>query len=148
MWERLDAWELFEEPYLLQVNADHPLARRNEVEAAQLAGEHFLSQTGCEMTEVVTSVLGEHGVSMTSTHEIETDNDLISLLEANAGIALVPASAPCSTRLRRLPVRELRIRRKVFIYAVAGRQRSPVTTTLLNLLRAGEWPELEMPAVV
>src|SRR3954447_17811352 len=35
-WERLDVWNLFEEPYGLLVNIDHPLARRNDIEAPQL----------------------------------------------------------------------------------------------------------------
>jgi DNA-binding transcriptional LysR family regulator len=142
-WDRLDAWELFEEPYVLLINLDHPLARRNDIEAAQLAGAHFLCQTCCEMAEIVAAALAAHDVAMASAHEVETDNDLISLLEANAGIAFVPASAPSSAKLRRLVVRGLDVRRKVSVYAVAGRQRSHVTTTLLNLLRASEWPPSE-----
>jgi len=140
-WERLDVWNLFDEPYGLLVNTEHALARRNEVEASVLAGENFLRQTGCEMTEVIAAALAAHDITMASAHEIETDNDLISLLEANAGIAFVPATAPSSARLRRLVVHGLDVRRTVSVYAVAGRQRSHVTATLLNLLRATEWPD-------
>ena len=142
-WERLDVWNLFDEPYELLVNIDHPLARRNDIEAAQLDGENFLRQTGCEMTEAMVAALAVHDVTMTSAHEVETDNDLLSLLEANAGVAFVPASAPLSPKLRRLTVRGLEVRRTVSVYGVAGRQRSHVTTTLLNLLRAAAWPRRE-----
>jgi DNA-binding transcriptional LysR family regulator len=139
-WERLDVWDLFSEPYVLLVNLNHPLARRNDIEAAQLAGENFLCLTGCEMAASVAAALAAHDVTMASAHEVETDNDLVSLLEANAGIAFVPASAPASAHLRRLVVRGLEVQRTVSVYGVAGRQRAPVTTTLLNLLRASEWP--------
>jgi len=143
-WERLDAWPLFDEPYVLTVNLDHRLARRNEVEAAQLAGESFLCQVGCEMADAVVAALAAHGVAMSSTHEIETENDLISLLEANAGmVAFVPASAQSSAKLRRLAVQGIDVRRSVSVYGVAGRQRSAVTTTLLNMLRAADWPVFE-----
>lgn len=144
-WERLDVWTLFDEPYGLMVNLDHPLARRNDIETTQLAGENFLCLTGCEMVQAVTAALAAHDVTLASAHEVETDHDLISLLEANAGIAMVPASAPSSPKLRRLSVRGFDVRRTVSVYGVAGRQRSHVTTTLLNLLRAAEWPRTAEP---
>jgi DNA-binding transcriptional LysR family regulator len=95
------------------------------------------------MAAAVAAALAAHDVTMASAHEVETDNDLVSLLEANAGIAFVPASAPSSAHLRRLAVRDLEVQRTVSVYGVAGRQRPPVTTTLLNLLRASEWPGSE-----
>ena len=105
-----------------------------------LAGEHFLCQVGCEMRDVLSAALAAHEVTMASAHEVETDNDLVSLIEANAGIAFVPANGPSSMKLRRLAVPGVDVRRTVSVYAVAGRQRSHVTTTLLNLLRANDWP--------
>lgn len=139
-WERLDSWALFEEPYELLVHADHPLAKRNDVAVEQLASHDFLVQIGCEMSEAVCSALSERGITLRRAHEVQTENDLSSLLEANAGIALVPASARSSAVLRRIPVRGLDVLRTVSVYAVAGRARSHVTSTLLNLLRAADWP--------
>jgi DNA-binding transcriptional LysR family regulator len=146
-WDRLDSWPLFDEPYVLVVNTGHRLARQNVVEPSQLAGENFLCLTGCEMLETITATLAERQVAMSSAHEVDTDSDLISLLEANAGIAFVPASAPASPRLRRLDVQDLSLSRAVAVYAVAGRQRAPVATTLLNLLRAADWAVTEWPPV-
>jgi DNA-binding transcriptional LysR family regulator len=130
---------LFDDHYELIVNASHPLTRRNDVDAAALAGEHFLCQSGCEMAQPVADALAANGVVPTNPHEVETDSDLVSLLEANAGIALAPVSMLLSPPLRRLPVRGLGITRTVSVYAVAGRQRSPVAATLLNLLRSADW---------
>jgi DNA-binding transcriptional LysR family regulator len=138
-WDRLDRWPLFDDHYELIVNASHPLTRRNDVDAAALAGEHFLCQSGCEMAQPVADALAANGVVPTNPHEVETDSDLVSLLEANAGIALAPVSMLLSPPLRRLPVRGLGITRTVSVYAVAGRQRSPVAATLLNLLRSADW---------
>jgi hypothetical protein len=55
------------------------------------------------------------------------------------GIAIVPASATRSERLRSVHLEGLDLTRTVAVYGVAGRKRSPVATMLLNLLRAADW---------
>ena len=55
---------------------------------------------------------------------LNLDPAVIALLEANLGIAIVPASAPQSPNIRRIPLRDTGLRRTVSIYAVAGRRRS------------------------
>lgn len=142
-WERLDAWSLFEESYVLAVNTGHRLARSNAVEAAQLSGETFLCLTGCEMQGEIATSLNAHGVAVANMHEVDTDSDLLALLEANAGVAFVPVSAPHSPRLQHLQVAGVATRRVVSVYVAAGRQRAPVAATLLNLLRSAEWPDIQ-----
>jgi DNA-binding transcriptional LysR family regulator len=138
-WERLDQWPVMEEPYELVFHPEHALARRNEVEIGHLSGERFLIQCDCEMREEIGNCLGASGVAYTCTCEVETDHDLVALLETNLGIAIVPKSAAQSENLRRMPIMGLDVRRTIAIFGIAGRRRSPVATTLLNLLRAADW---------
>ena len=140
-WDRLDAWPLFQEGIELVVNSDHPLARRNEAEVAlsQLAAEPVLSRIDWETSEELSRNFAAKGVAPRNAHEVETDQDLLALLEANAGVGFVSATAPHSPNVRRLKLRDLDISRIVAAYAVAGRHRSPVATTLLNLLRSTDW---------
>jgi DNA-binding transcriptional LysR family regulator len=140
-WDRLDTWPLFDEGIELVVNFDHPLGRKNETEVAveQLAGEPVLSRIDWETTEELTRCLKAKGFAPESAHEIETDHDLLALLEANAGVGFVPVTGPQSPRIRRLKLKDFDIHRTVAVYGVAGRLRSPVATTLLNLLRATDW---------
>ncbi len=142
-WERLEAWTMFEEEIELVVNAGHRLGSRNEasVEATQLQGEPMLSRVEWETAEELKQSLEAKGLAPDSAHQVETDTDLIALLEANAGIGFVPTSAPRSARVKRLSVRDLDLHRKVSVYAVAGRMRSPIATALLNLLRSTDWSE-------
>jgi DNA-binding transcriptional LysR family regulator len=142
-WERFDAWMMFEEEIELVVNAGHRLGSRNDasVEASQLQGEPMLSRVEWETAEELTKSLQAKGLSPESAHQVETDTDLIALLEANAGIGFVPTSAPKSPRVKRLSLRDLDLHRKVSVYAVAGRMRSPIATALLNLLRSTDWSE-------
>ncbi|HZZ90879.1 MAG TPA: LysR family transcriptional regulator [Caulobacteraceae bacterium] len=140
-WERLDAWPLFSEEFELVVGADHPLAGRNEdrIDGDMLQGERFLIQVGSEMAEQQIARLNAGGVPTSNAHEVETDRDMTALLEANLGIALAPASAPKSAKLRRLRLSSLDLRRSVSVYAAAGRRRPVEAGTLLNLLRATDW---------
>lgn len=141
VWERLDSWPMFAETFEVVVNRDHELARRNEIALGDLDGERFLMRVNCEMAGDLARVLGEHGIVHENSHQVQTDHDVIALLEANLGISVVPASGPQSDVLRRLRVKGLDFRRNVTIYGVAGRRRSPAATILLNLLRAADWSQ-------
>ena len=138
-WDRLDRWPVLDEPYELVFHPGHALARRNEIEIDHLAGERFLVQCDCEMADEIGSCLGASGIAYACTCEVETDHDLIALLEADLGIAIVPRSTARSERLRRMPVKGLEVERTIAVFGIAGRRRSPATTTLLNLLRAADW---------
>lgn len=138
-WVRLDRWRLFDEPVELVVNRQHPLASRNDVEVLQLRGERVMARIGCEMADELAGRLRALGIEMADTHEVETDQDLLALVETNAGVGFMPASSPDSNEVRRLQPRDFDLRRTVFVYGVAGRQRSPVASALLSLLRSNEW---------
>jgi DNA-binding transcriptional LysR family regulator len=139
VWERLDTWPLFTELFALIVHRGHRFAGRNLVEFDQLADERLLVQAACEMAEELSLRLSTKGITTAGAHQVTTDHDLIALVEAGLGIAIVPASAIRSERLHSVPLEGLDLTRTVAIYGVAGRKRSPVATTLLNLLRAADW---------
>ena len=138
-WERLDMWPLFTEPFALIVQRGHRLAGRNLVEFDQLADERLLVLAACEMAEELSLHLSRQGIKTAGAHQVTTDHDLMALVEAGLGIAIVPASAIRSERLRSVPLDGLNLTRTVAVYGVAGRKRSPVATMLLNLLRAADW---------
>ncbi len=140
-WERFDAWPMFTESFDVLVGAGHELARRNEklLQIELIRNEHLLVQTGSEMANDELDSFGANGIALDNAHQVETDSDLAVMLEANLGIAIVPASALKSSRFRRLNLPEFKLRRTVAIYTVAGRRRSPEAAALLNLLRAADW---------
>jgi DNA-binding transcriptional LysR family regulator len=80
---------------------------------------------------------------MTSTsirdHELTSERDLITLLEANFGIAFAPLSTSCPPTLKKLPVKGMELRRTVYLYGVAGRQRTAAASAVLKMLRAADW---------
>jgi DNA-binding transcriptional LysR family regulator len=140
-WDRLDHWALFTEDFELMVSADHPLAGRNEetLDGDVIRGERFLVQVGSEMADQQLSRLLASGVPVANAHEVETERDMTTMLEANLGIAIAPSTAARSDRLRRLKMPTLDLQRTVSVYAAAGRRRPPEAASLLNLLRANDW---------
>jgi hypothetical protein len=60
-------------------------------------------------------------------------------LEANVGVAIMPQSARGNSTLRGVMIDGLALKRRVTLYAVAGRQRTPAAAGLMKLLRAADW---------
>ena len=72
-------------------------------------------------------------------HNVWTEQDLVALLECNFGVGIAP-KAPRSFALEAVdPMDGLTIERTVYVYGVAGRQRSTAASTLIKMLRAADW---------
>jgi DNA-binding transcriptional LysR family regulator len=138
-WSRLDALPLFEEPFDLVVSRSHRLAGRNTVEFKDLGSETLLINVGCEMVEQLTTCLEANNMLDTTTHQVATQEDLLALLKANLGVAIIPVGAVETNGLCRIPLQQLNLARRVSMYTVAGRHRTIACATLLNMLRAADW---------
>jgi DNA-binding transcriptional LysR family regulator len=140
-WERLDAWALFEEGYELIVNRTNPLALRNALTFSDLARQRLICRPYCEQASELAALLKQQGIDQKTGDHILADHDLISLVQANVGVSIMPESALGDGDLRLLPIDGLGLRRTVSLYAVAGRARSPAAAALVKLLRAADWSE-------
>lgn len=143
-WDRLDQWQMFVEPFEILIGAGHRLAGHNarEIELESLADCDFLIQTGSEIAGAAADRLVAMGVAIDKAHQVDSDRDLAELVEANVGVALAPRSLLRSTSLIRHELATIDLQRTVAIYAVAGRQRSPGASTLLNLVRTRDWSQI------
>jgi DNA-binding transcriptional LysR family regulator len=61
------------------------------------------------------------------------------MIEANLGVGMLPESSARSDRMRLIGVDGLDLKRTIYLYGVAGRQRSPAASALIRLMRAGDW---------
>jgi len=137
-WDRIDAWPLFSEPFVLAVNAGHRLAH-GPVQLSDLGHERLLIRGYCEQAEQTASLVRSHRLSHGHHHEVSSERDLASLLGENFGVALVPASMPVADGTVRVALKETDLTRTVFVYAVAGRPRHAPAATLLRQLQAADW---------
>ena len=138
-WERLDSWPLFTEDFQIVVNSMHRLANAGSVALDDLKEERFVVRTYCELTPMVLEFLRSQEFDIERQHETGAELDLIALLEVGIGVAFLPRSTKIPDTLHRLMVGNLELSRTVYLYGVAGRQRTAVASTLMTMLRASDW---------
>lgn len=138
-WDRLDTWPLFTEAFDLVVSREHRLADRDTIEPDDLRAEQLLGRSYCEHSRRISASLREHGVDVDHGHEISSERDLIELVEADIGIAMMPRTSLVPESLKRTSVAGLDARRTVSLYGVAGRQRTAVANAVMRMLRGADW---------
>ena len=141
-WDRLDAWPLFTENFEVVLSRQNPLAGREGIGLDDLRAEQLLSRRYCEHSDRLNAAFREHGIDVDRSHEISSERDLIELLEADIGVAVVPQTTPIPPTLKRATVEGLDARRTVHLYGVAGRQRTAVASAVLRMLRGANWQQL------
>ena len=141
-WDRLDAWPLFTETFDLVVSREHRLAGHDTIEPDDLRAEQLLGRNYCEHSSRISASLREHGIDVDHGHEISSERDLIELVEADIGIAMMPHTSLVPESLKRAAVTGLDARRTVSLYGVAGRQRTAVANAVMRMLRGTNWREI------
>jgi DNA-binding transcriptional LysR family regulator len=143
-WDRLDSWQLFTEPYKLTVASDHRLAFfTGAVSPSELATERLLCRSNCENSAEIMHFLEERGGRPKTKHDVWTEQDLMALLDSNFGIGIAPRSSVLTMKSKQLDIEGFTIERTIYVYAVAGRQRSMAASTLIKMLRAADWRVVE-----
>jgi DNA-binding transcriptional LysR family regulator len=138
-WERLDRWPLFTEDFHLLVHSMHAFAARPSISLDDLRQERLMVRTYCDSTDKLIDLLRARDFDVTGFHEVSTDGDLLSLLEAGVGVALAPRSTQSPATLMRISVEDLELKRTIYLYGVAGRQRTAVASAMMKMLRAYDW---------
>jgi DNA-binding transcriptional LysR family regulator len=138
-WERLDSFPLFTEGFHLALSCTHHLAGRKSIDVDDLQQERLLVHTDCEHAEQLAEIMHSRNVDVAHCHKVASERDLMSLVEADIGIAVVPRSTSCPKTLMRVPINDFELSRTVHLYSVAGRQRTPVATAIMKMLRSADW---------
>lgn len=140
-WDRFDVWPLFTEQFDVVVPHGHPLSSSREIRVESLAGCTILARPHCECHAAVSELLRDADVRESASHDVSSDRDIVALVEAGLGLAIVPASTRHPDSVCRVPIHQARVSRCVSLVSVAGRQRSSAATTLMNFLRSADWQE-------
>jgi DNA-binding transcriptional LysR family regulator len=138
-WDRLDRWPLFAEEFGLILSAKHRLASHSAIDIDELRQERWLRRAYCEHAEKTASLIRSHDLDVDHGHELSSERDLITLLESDFGVAFAPRSMPRPETLKQAPVNGIELRRTIYLYGVAGRERTAVASATLKLLRAADW---------
>ena len=141
VWERLEHWELFMEPYVFAVGPEHKLAGRKAIDASDLAKERFVCRMHCEHLPDIAPFVEKMGHGK-KAHTVCTDSDVSVLLKPNIGFAVLPRSSASLMGLKEFNVTGFDVRRTVTLFAVAGRQRSTAASTFIKMMRAADWSKI------
>lgn len=141
-WDRLDRWKLFDEPFDLVFSRMHRLANQETIDLADLKAEKLLMRGHCESGEDLVAALNAKGFNVDRSHEVGSDHDLMALVDANIGVGFLPRTVTAPNPVVRTAVAGIDVHRTVFLYGVAGRQRSLMASTFMKMLRAVKWPQL------
>ena len=96
-------------------------------------------RTYCEVANEFNDFLKSRQLHEVICHKMGAEPDLLTLIEANLGVGMLPESTTKSERIKLMSIEGLDLKRTVFLYGVAGRQRSPAASALIRLMRAGDW---------
>jgi len=146
-WERLESWPLFTESYRLVAAKTHRFSGQPSISIDELRNERLVCRPYCEDFERGVSFLAASGVEIPTAHNAGSEADFIALLEAGLGVGFAPESVVVSPELSLYSVNTFDMERTVYVYAVAGRQRSMAANTLIKMLRAADWSRLNTKAL-
>jgi DNA-binding transcriptional LysR family regulator len=135
---RLRAFPLFDERFDLFVSRAHELSGRIAAQFSDIASETLLINTECDMADEFAECLKTHGVAGVRSHSAAS-HDVLALLEADLGVAVIPVGAAQTSDVSRVPLNDLNLARTVSVYVAAGQRPRAVSATLLNMLRACDW---------
>lgn len=141
-WDRLDRWPLFSEPFLLLLGAANRLAGQDVVSLEALRDERLLTRTYCEHADTIAELLRKADLDVDRAHEVDSERDLVHFLEADLGVVIAPQSLARGNGVVRAALSGFELERTVYLYGVAGRERSAAATAAMKMLRACNWKRL------
>jgi DNA-binding transcriptional LysR family regulator len=83
---------LYDEPFVMFVAADHPLAGRGEVGPEELAPETMIARRSCEFLDATSRFFTHHRVRPRFALRSDSDDRCLRLVAAGVGITTAPVS--------------------------------------------------------
>ncbi|HEX7930556.1 MAG TPA: LysR family transcriptional regulator substrate-binding protein, partial [Sphingomicrobium sp.] len=87
-----DAVPLYEEPFVMFVGADHPLAGQGEVGPEELATETMIARRSCELLDATSRFFTRHRVRPRFALRSDSDDRCLRMVAAGVGITTAPVS--------------------------------------------------------
>ncbi|MDD3643123.1 MAG: LysR family transcriptional regulator [Candidatus Krumholzibacteria bacterium] len=144
-----DAVEVLRERLVPVAPPDHPLLRRRRGRLRALGDYPFISfHRGSVTRRLVEDALRERGVALNVSMEIDSQEAIRNLVASGLGLSILPLPTVRDEiergRLAEIPVRGLRIERRIGLMSRRGRYLPSPARAFLRI--AGEVLGLELPA--
>jgi DNA-binding transcriptional LysR family regulator len=139
--ERLEAWELFDQIYVVVVRADHRFAALDGVAIADLHEEPFIERAS-EPNPHFEAACAAAGATPAVRHRVPDDEQLERMAMAGLGACLLPEGMKLGNGLVARVIRDAELKRVVVLGAIGGRQRPPAAEAFIRAARARSWDPL------
>jgi DNA-binding transcriptional LysR family regulator len=137
--ERATRWPLFDDPVLVLVSSDHPLAVDGPIDSATIAGHPVIGRLGGDtQLDRIGARLAAAGDARAIRHLGTTEEQITDMVAAGLGICVSTERQPCRAGIVRRPISPAEWL-TVCLAAIPGRPHSPAAHIFIKLARARCW---------
>lgn len=136
---------VFEERFVIVLPPDHRLAAFEEIPAAELDQEPYVSRSNCEVFEPVRKELVRRGICLRQVFSSPRDDWVQGMIKAGLGLGFFPEFSVTFPDLVVRPLVEPSFSRTIYLSTVRGRPHSPAVGAFVQEARRHRWPHTSLP---
>jgi DNA-binding transcriptional LysR family regulator len=137
---------IFEERFVIVLPPNHRLANLDEIPAAELDKEPYVSRSNCEVFEPVRKELTGRGIVLRQVFSSPRDDWVQGMIQAGLGLGFFPEFSVTYPDLVVRPLVEPSFHRTVYLATVRGRPHSPAVGAFVQEARRFPWPASRLAA--
>ena len=137
---------VFQERFVILLPPNHRLIAHDEVKAAELDKEPYVSRSNCEVFEPVRKELNGRGIFLRKVFSSPRDDWVQGMIQAGLGLGFFPEFSVTYPDLVVRPLVEPTFYRTVYLATVRGRPHSPAVGAFVQEARRFPWPTSRLPA--
>jgi DNA-binding transcriptional LysR family regulator len=146
--ESLHQLPVFEERFVVVLPQNHRLVAHDQIRAAELDKEPYVSRSNCEVFEPVRKELNSRGVYLRQVFSSPRDDWVQGMIQAGLGLGFFPEFSVTYPELVVRPMIDPTFYRTVYLATVRGRPHSPAVGAFVQEARRFPWPASRLPAPV
>ena len=146
--ESLHQLPVFEERFVIVLPQNHRLVAHDQIRAAELDKEPYVSRSNCEVFEPVRKELNSRGVYLRQVFSSPRDDWVQGMIQAGLGLGFFPEFSVTYPDLVVRPMIDPTFYRTVYLATVRGRPHSPAVGAFLQEARRFPWPASRLAAPV
>ena len=137
---------VFQERFVILLPPNHRLVAHDEVKAAELDKEPYVSRSNCEVFEPVRKELNGRGIFLRKVFSSPRDDWVQGMIQAGLGLGFFPEFSVTYPDLVVRPLVDPTFYRTVYLATVRGRPHSPAVGAFVQEARRFPWPTSRLPA--
>ena len=144
--ESLHQLPIFQERFVILLPPNHRLVAFDEVPAAELDKEPYVSRSNCEVFQPVRAELNSRGVYLRQVFSSPRDDWVQGMIKAGLGLGFFPEFSVTDPDLVVRPLVQPSFTRTIYLATVRGRPHSPAVGAFVQEARRFPWPGSRLPA--